>query len=327
MYTKRARSFECLARRLSEYTCAAMTSDPAQRSPTPEEERLRERVAVLERENKEIRERAHNLAETGARLRRFFECSNETMAILDRGVVVEVNPRIQTMFGYRPEEAVGRPALDFIAPASRNLVGHNILTGYEEPYEALGLRKDGSIFLGEFRGRAIPYDGRAARITMVLDVTERQRAEEAVREAAIKEEMIRSQAATLAALSTPILPVAEGILVLPLVGEVSAERGARVLETLMHGVAEHRARTAIFDITGMTQVTAPAIELLVRAARAVRLLGAEVQFTGIRPEVAEALAGLHIDIAGVRAHATLKQGIAEALSGRAGRRDRSDRGI
>lgn len=300
-----------------------MTSDPAQRSPATEEERLRERIAALEQENDEIRKRSHSLEESNTRLQRFFECSNETIAVLDRGAIVEVNPRCQTMFGYTKVEAVGRSALDFIAPASRELVGHHIRTGYDEPYEALALRKDGSIFLGEFRGWSIQYDGRPARISMVLDVTERQRAEEAVREAAIKEEVIRAQAAALADLSTPLLPVGDGILVLPLVGDVSAERGSRVLEALLNGVAEHRATTAIFDITGMTSVSAPAVELLVRAARAVRLLGAEAQFTGIRPEVAEALIGLHVDIAEVRTHATLKQGIAEALSARLRRRGRS----
>jgi rsbT co-antagonist protein RsbR len=295
-----------------------MTSDTAEFSRVPEEDRLRERLLFLERENEELRKRKDSLEESSTRLKRFFECSNETMAIIDRSVIVEVNPRVLTMFGYSPQEAIGRSALDLIAPASRQLVGHNIRIGYEEPYEALALRKDGSIFLGEFRGRAIPYEGRSARITMVLDITERQRAEEAVRQAAIKEEVIRAQAAAIAQLSTPLLPVGDGILVLPLVGEISAERGARVLEALMRGVAEHRARTAIFDITGMTSVSAPAVELLVRAAHAVRLLGAEVQFTGIRPEVAQVLIDLDVDMAAVRTHATLKQGIAEALLARMG---------
>lgn len=300
-----------------------MASDTAEHSLVTEEDRLRERIATLERENDKLHKREHILEEINTRLRRFFECSNETIAILDRGVIVEVNPRVHTMFGYRPDEAVGRPALDLIAPASRDLVAHNIRTGYEDPYEALALRHDGSIFLGEFRGRAIPYEGRPARIAMVLDITERQRAEAAVRDAAIKEEVIRAQAAAIAELSTPLLPVGEGILVLPLVGEVSAERGARVLEALVNGVAEHRASTAIFDITGMTAVTAPAVELLVRAARTVRLLGAEVQFTGIKPEVAQALIDLNVGIADVRTHATLRQGIAEALSSRARRAARS----
>jgi rsbT co-antagonist protein RsbR len=300
-----------------------MTSDSADRSPSAEEDRLRERVAALEKEVEALRKREGSLEESNTRLRRFFECSNETIAILDRGIIVEVNPRVRTMFGYTLEEAVGRPALEFIAPVSRDLVGHNILTGYEEPYEALALRKDGSIFLGEFRGRSIPYHGRSARITMVLDITERERAESAVREAAIKEEVIRAQAAALAELSTPLLPVGEGVLVLPLVGEVSAERGARVLEALVKGVAEHRARTAIFDITGMTSVSAAAVELLVRAARAARLLGAQVRFTGIKPEAAQALVDLDINIAEVRTHATLRQGIAEALALRGRRVGRS----
>ena len=86
------------------------------------------------------------------------------------------------MFGYDVSEMIGRDGLEFVAPDYRPLVEERILSGYEAPYEVLCLRGDGATFPAEVRGRAIPYDGRMARVLAVRDITERKRAEEALRE-------------------------------------------------------------------------------------------------------------------------------------------------
>jgi signal transduction histidine kinase len=81
------------------------------------------------------------------------------------------------MFGYNPSEVVGMNVLELAAPESRDLVEKNYRSGYEQPYEAIGLRKDGTTFVCEVCGRAIEYKGRIARLATIRDISERKRME------------------------------------------------------------------------------------------------------------------------------------------------------
>ena len=86
-----------------------------------------------------------------------------------------------------------------------------------------------------------------------------------------------------------------------------------MLETLLEGVAVSRASTAILDITGVPVVDTQVANALLRAAQAVKLLGAQVVLTGIRPEVAQTLVGLGADLSGIVTRATLQSGIAYGM--------------
>ena len=102
-------------------------------------------------------------------------------------------------------------------------------------------------------------------------------------------------------------------MVMPLIGTVDARRAQDVLDTLLHGIAESKAEVAILDITGVPLVDAQVANGLVRAAHAVQLLGAQVVLTGIRPEVAQTLVGLGVDLSGIITRSTVQSGIAYAL--------------
>jgi hypothetical protein len=84
-----------------------------------------------------------------------------------------VNRAYTEMFGYEPAEVTGKSALFGIAPESRGLVLGYISSGHPEPYEAVGLRKDGGRFDAEIRGKEFKYRGRGVRITALRDVIER----------------------------------------------------------------------------------------------------------------------------------------------------------
>lgn len=118
------------------------------------------------------------LRESEQRFRRLSQSAFEGIVIHDQGKILDANVTFAKMFGYALSEVIGMQGLDLMAPESRNLVSRNILSGYEEPYEAMGLRKDDSTFPVEICGRAIPYKGTEARVTVVRDVTERTRVEE-----------------------------------------------------------------------------------------------------------------------------------------------------
>jgi rsbT co-antagonist protein RsbR len=158
------------------------------------------------------------------------------------------------------------------------------------------------------------FRGETLFVVTTRDIRERKQAEgerrlaEAER-ARLHEELIRAQASALAELSTPLIPVRRRILVMPLIGTVDSARAERVIEVLLHGIAEHRAHSAILDITGVPVVDTHVASTLVRAASAARMLGARVVLTGIRPEVAMTLVSFGAELRGVVTCGTLEQGI------------------
>ena len=115
------------------------------------------------------------------RLRGLADAAFEGLLIADGGVILEANSALTEMFEYALEELVGRSALEFVAPEHRDLARSKIAAGSEEPYEIVGVRKDGTRIDLEVRGRAYSYRGRRVRVTAVRDVTGRKAAEEALR--------------------------------------------------------------------------------------------------------------------------------------------------
>lgn len=138
-----------------------------------------------------------------------------------------------------------------------------------------------------------------------------QRAE---RENRLHEEVIRMQRALLAELSTPIIPINEHVLVMPLIGSIDRIRAQRILEALLTGITERRARVVIVDVTGIAKLDAESAALLLRASHAVRLLGSEMVLTGIGPTLARAMIALGIDLQSLITRSELQSGIEYALS-------------
>ncbi|MDC0678238.1 STAS domain-containing protein [Sorangium atrum] len=114
-------------------------------------------------------------------------------------------------------------------------------------------------------------------------------------------------------LSTPIMPVYDHILVLPLIGKLDTERAGRITECLLREVVDRQARTAIIDVTGVPAMDAEAVDALVRTARALDLLGTHPVLVGIRPEAARALSDQDAHLAGIVVLANLQSGILHAL--------------
>lgn len=149
-----------------------------------------------------------------------------------------------------------------------------------------------------------------AVLCVARDLTESKRIEEERREL---HEAVHRQEVLLEALSTPLLPIADRVLVAPLVGPVDAVRAARLTEALLQAVTARQIRVAIVDLTGVREIAAETVAGLLRAVQAVGLLGARAVLTGIRPEVAQALVELGADLSGVPTFSTLQAGIAHAM--------------
>ncbi|MGB7923342.1 MAG: PAS domain-containing protein [Pyrinomonadaceae bacterium] len=136
---------------------------------------------------------------------------------------------------------------------------------------------------------------------------ERKRTEE--ERTRLRDEIIRMQAARLEELSTPLIPLGDRIVVMPLIGTVDAERAERALDTLANGVITKGSRVAIIDITGVSTVDTQVASALMRAAQVLRLLGAEAVLTGVRPRVAQTLVGLGVDLSSIVTRSNLQSGI------------------
>ncbi|WP_437671068.1 substrate-binding domain-containing protein [Sorangium sp. So ce131] len=125
--------------------------------------------------------------------------------------------------------------------------------------------------------------------------------------------------ATIAELSSPVVPIARGVLVMPIVGALDAQRAGRFLEDMLREIAEQKARVVIVDVTGMAAVDASAASHLAQAARAAALLGAEVVLVGIAPQAARLMVDEGLDLGGIVTRSTLELGFSYALRKMGGR--------
>ncbi|WP_437500138.1 PAS domain-containing protein [Sorangium sp. So ce1099] len=146
---------------------------------------------------------------------------------------------------------------------------------------------------------------------IVTEITSLRRAE--ADRSALQEKIIASQQAALRELSTPLIPLADKVVAMPLVGAIDSARAELIMETLLAGISSQSAHTAILDITGVRAVDTLVADALTRTARAAQLLGTRVVLTGVRPEVAQTLVTLGVDLSGITTLSTLQSGIAHAL--------------
>jgi predicted ATPase/GAF domain-containing protein len=151
---------------------------------------------------------------------------------------------------------------------------------------------------------------RLANERLQHELVEREKAE--LSRVALQEDVIRMQSEMLEELSTPLIPISDQVLVLPLIGTVDARRAERMLTTILNGVQSRGVRVVIIDITGLKQVDTQVANTLMHTASALRLLGAEVVITGMRAEVARVVVGLGVNLGTLVTHSTLQRGIVYA---------------
>jgi anti-anti-sigma regulatory factor/HAMP domain-containing protein len=119
-------------------------------------------------------------------------------------------------------------------------------------------------------------------------------------------------------MSVPVLPVTESTLVMPLVGALDSERLRLVQDQALREVERARAHTLILDITGVPIVDSQVAQGLMLVVQAARLLGTEVLLVGIRPEVAQAIVGLGLNLPGLRTYTNLQSALSRRSSNRVG---------
>ena len=238
-----------------------------------------------------------------------------------KGDVIYANAAYQALTGYG-EQLIGMNGFDYIVEEehrSAQIALARLAEGKAAFLETRIRRKDGSLVpvAATMYAQTTP-DGELRITGFMRDISDQKRAEE--ERFALQQQVIEAQRAAIRELSTPLIPISDTAVIMPLVGAIDSTRAQQIIDTLLEGVATYRADMAIVDITGVQVVDTQVANALVRAAQAVRLLGAQVILTGIKPQVAQTLVQLGVSLAGIRTTGTLQTSVRLALDNDAIRR-------
>ncbi|SFK36026.1 rsbT co-antagonist protein RsbR [Halobacillus dabanensis] len=127
------------------------------------------------------------------------------------------------------------------------------------------------------------------------------------------EHIVSLQRVALQELSAPLIPVMENITIMPLIGTIDTERAKLIMENLLDGVIKHNAEVVLIDITGVPVVDTMVAHHIIQAAEAVRLVGSRCILVGIRPEIAQTIVNLGIDLGKFPTKSSLRKGFQTAL--------------
>lgn len=122
--------------------------------------------------------------------------------------------------------------------------------------------------------------------------------------------------ATVREMSSPVVPVMDGILVTPLIGVIDSARAALLVQSLLQAIEQHHASMIIMDVTGVPIIDTQTARVLLEAASAARLLGAQPVLVGLRPELAQTIVGLGLDLSTLTTRGDLQSGVSYAMEQR-----------
>ena len=300
-------------------------------------------IAELEASEAEHKRAEEALRESEERYRSMVESIDIGINLIDCDHnLVMVNAAQGRHFNKPPREMIRKKCFrefekrDAVCPHCPGV--QTIATGQPAEVETEGVRDDGSRF--NVRLRAFPILGQDGTVRGFLeiaqDITESKKAEAALeayaevekqveertaelqREIAererLQQEIIETQQRALQELSTPIIPVMERIIVMPLIGSIDTLRARDITRVLLAGIREHRAKVLILDITGVPIVDSGVASYLNKTIQAARLKGAHTIVTGVSDAVAETIVDLGIDWGGIETLANLQTGLRVALA-------------
>ncbi len=222
------------------------------------------------------------------------------------------NPAAERIFGYKAAEVLGKP-LDLLIPTQHREKHRRDVQRFGEtgvtsrsmtsPGRLTGLRSNGAVFPIEATISQLVEGGERIFTVILRDTSERLGAQEEA----------RRQHNRIAELSTPVLPVTRGLLVVPLIGAIDDERIEQLNIQLLNRIRQDRTKAVVIDITGVATVDTYVANRLIRTAKAAHLLGAEPIFTGISRQITHTLVKLGVSWGDIVTEADLQRGIEHAL--------------
>ena len=230
---------------------------------------------------------------------------------LDRdGTVRSWNPGARRLKQYAAAEVIGHHVSMFYTDEDiqAGLAEQEMAVAAREGrFETEGwrTRRDGSRFwanvvlspIRDVSGELIGY------VKVARDLTERRE----------QEQLVQRQRDEILELSTPVIQVWDKVLVLPIIGTLDSVRATRLTEALLDRIAEHQAEVVILEVSGVPAIDTDVAQHLLKTVEAARLMGAASIMAGVRPETAQAIVHLGIDLGTLRSRSTLKDALQLAL--------------
>jgi rsbT co-antagonist protein RsbR len=231
--------------------------------------------------------------------------------MLDReGRIVTWNQGAQRLKGYTAGEVLGQHVSLFYPEediqsglASREL--QTALSTGRFQFEGWRVKKDGSRFWAEVlltpvrdeKGEHLGY------VKVARDLTERVE----------REKQLKKQRDEIMELSTPVIQVWDKVLALPIIGTLDSQRAQRLTENLLQRIADDEAAIIILDISGVPAIDSQVAQHLMKTIDGARLMGADSIISGVRPETAQAMVHLGVNIGNIRSRSTLRDALQLAI--------------
>jgi rsbT co-antagonist protein RsbR len=226
--------------------------------------------------------------------------------------IVLFNAAAEQMFGVEAAQALSLPVERFIPERFRGAHAEHVRRFGQSKVtkrsmgalgEIFGLRGNGEEFPIEASISQVEAGGRKFYTVILRDITERKQAEAT----------IARQAQEILEVATPVVQMWEGVIAAPLIGTLDSQRTEQFMERLLQRIVETNSPVALVDITGVPTLDTQTAQHLVETVTAVRMLGAQVVLTGVRPMLAQTLVHLGIDLSHIITRSSLSTGFRVAL--------------
>jgi PAS domain S-box-containing protein len=272
-------------------------------------------VAVLP-PSQDKRERMDKELQAASYARRIIEASLDPLVTIDAdGKLRDVNKATELMTGVSRKRLIGTDFSKYFTEPDK------AREGYKQAFSQ-GSVTDYPLVIRHTSGRttdvlynAAVYKDETGKVQGVFaaarDITGLKRA--AAEASAKQTEVIQRQAQEILEISTPVMQVWEGVLVAPLIGTLDSQRTQQFMERLLQRIVATNSPMALVDVTGVPTIDTQTAQHLIDTISAVRLLGAQVILTGIRPAIAQTLVHLGVDLSGITTRSSLSGGLLVAM--------------
>jgi PAS domain S-box-containing protein len=259
------------------------------------------------------------VAERATEVKRILDAIQDSVISTDlEGTIISWNPASERMFGWRAEEVIGQKVTilykeEDIPILVEKIVKPTLEHGAQEG-EYRAVHKDGTEIIDRLHTSLVrdSYGQPVGMVGVASDIGERKQAlEERER---LQQELIEAQQRAIQELSTPIIPIMTGVIILPLMGAIDSSRARNITRSLLAGVSQHRAKVVILDITGVSVIDSGIAAHLDKTIQAARLKGAQTIISGVSDAVAETIVDLGIDWSGIETVSDLQTGLAVAVA-------------
>ncbi len=259
-----------------------------------------------------------------------LEAIKRSMGVIEfqpDGTIISANAAFLKLMGYTEAELAGQHHRVFVTPQERVSAEYasfwqELASGKVKSGQFHRLAKGGkSIWLEANYNPVFDLEGRVERVVkFAIDITDKVESARAT-EIALKQvreaELIREELnLALEEMSTPVMPIWDGILLLPLIGVVDSARTDQVVNKTLERINETRSKVFLLDISGVPAMDTAVANQLLKISKATRLMGCETVISGLSPAIARTMVELGVEVGEVRTTATLQQAFAIALGKR-----------